>query len=387
MNEASGDSMPTNASRPRLYFVYVLNILSCIAVVTLQTTLSVYTPKPTGAWVWAVVLQSIAIFAVPIFFMISGMNLLGYRRRESTAQFMRKRCWKIGKALVLGSIVCYVVFCLFPYSFFGAEQYVGTGGMIDFCRRFMSNHINDVYWFLYSIIYLYVLTPILSLAVGNKRCLQYMLALCGLVGVLVPLANRLGVNPMYTGTVFNWPLFSTVPLLYFLAGYYLHTYWRPIRHQAAIAAAAYVAATIGMAVLGLWSNGYYRPGGPGPAYDAYVVGISSPFCVVQACALFLLFQSCETRLQACRESTKRMLGKMAGASLGVYMFHILFINWTGFGFVAALKGALAAHPVLYAAVIYLCTLAVVLVGKAVLVRCAVVVRQVREARKNPVAHW
>lgn len=217
-------------------------------MVTLHTTLSVYTPKPTGAWVWAVVLQSIAIFAVPIFFMISGMNLLGYRRRESTAQFMRKRCWKIGKALVLGSIVCYVVFCLFPYSFFGAEQYVGTGGMIDFCRRFMSNHINDVYWFLYSIIYLYVLTPILSLAVGNKRCLQYMLALCGLVGVLVPLANRLGVNPMYTGTVFNWPLFSTVPLLYFLAGYYLHTYWRPIRHQAAIAAAAYVAATIGMAV-------------------------------------------------------------------------------------------------------------------------------------------
>ena len=67
MNEASGDSMPTNASRPRLYFVYVLNILSCIAVVTLHTTLSVYTPKPTGAWVWAVVLQSIAIFAVPIF--------------------------------------------------------------------------------------------------------------------------------------------------------------------------------------------------------------------------------------------------------------------------------------------------------------------------------
>lgn len=218
MNEASGGSMPTNASRPRLYFVYVLNILSCIAVVTLHTTLSVYTPKPTGAWVWAVVLQSIAIFAVPIFFMISGMNLLGYRRRESTAQFMRKRCWKIGKALVLGSIVCYVVFCLFPYSFFGAEQYVGTGGMIDFCRRFMSNHINDVYWFLYSIIYLYVLTPILSLAVGNKRCLQYMLALCGLVGVLVPLANRLGVNPMYTGTVFNWPLFSTVPLLFFSRG-------------------------------------------------------------------------------------------------------------------------------------------------------------------------
>ena len=145
-----------------------------------------------------------------------------------------------------------------------------------------------------------------------------------------------------------------------------------------------MAATIGMAVLGLWSNGYYRPGGPGPAYDAYVVGISSPFCVVQACALFLLFQSCETRLQACGESTKRMLGKMAGASLGVYLFHILFINWTGFGFVAVLKSALTTHPVLYAVVVYLCTLAVVLAGKAALGRCTVAIRWMRGIRRTAV---
>lgn len=79
-----------------------------------------------------------------------------------------------------------------------------------------------------------------------------------------------------------------------------------------------------------------------------------------------------------------MLGKVAGASLGVYLFHILFINWTGFGFVAVLKSALATHPVLYAVVVYLCTLAVVLAGKAVLGRCTVAIRWMRGIRRTAV---
>ena len=35
-------------------------------------------------------------------------------------------------------------------------------GPVDFCKRFLTNSIIDIYWFLYSIIYLYLLTPLLS---------------------------------------------------------------------------------------------------------------------------------------------------------------------------------------------------------------------------------
>ena len=98
----------------RYIFIYILNIISCFAVVLLHTTLPVFSPQVSDTWVKMVALQSLAIFAVPIFFMISGMNLLGYRQRETTSVFMKKRFWKVGRALVLASVFCYILFTVNP---------------------------------------------------------------------------------------------------------------------------------------------------------------------------------------------------------------------------------------------------------------------------------
>lgn len=363
--------------RKRFRFVYVLNILSCFAVVLLHTTLPVYTPQPTGTWVKMVALQSVAIFAVPIFFMISGMNLLGYRERESTTQFMKKRLWKVGRALLLASLTCYIIFCLFPNDFYNASQYAQTAGPLDFLERFLTNQINDIYWFLYSIVYLYVLTPILSLVVKHRRCLEYMLVLCVIIGVVIPLLHRLGLPAQYTDTLFGWPLFASTPLLYFLLGYYLHIYWKPIKHQRLIAAIVYVISTIGMFALGLWANGYRKPEGLSATYDSYYVGTSSPLCVLQACALFLFLQSCEDRLQTCNAKVNRVLGRVAGASLGVYLFHILLINWAGQSVDPGLMGHISSHPLVYAVIVYLCISVLVLLGKAVLSAVSRAVKKVR----------
>ncbi|MBT1171516.1 acyltransferase [Bifidobacterium sp. SO4] len=243
-----------------LVFVYGLNILSCFAVVLLHTTLPVYGPTPTRLWKEMVGLQALAIFAVPIFFMISGMNLLGYRDRYSTEMFFRKRFWRVGRALLLGSVVCYIVYCTFSSSFYGGDAYAGNLGVIDFAKRFLTNQVNDTYWFFYSIIYLYVLAPVLSLVVKNRRCVEYMLLLTAVIGVLFPLAERFHLAPEYVNTLFGWPLFASVPLLYFLAGYYFHTYWKPVKYQAVIAAAVFILCVAGMTWLGLRSNGYGHRG-------------------------------------------------------------------------------------------------------------------------------
>lgn len=364
-------------SRPRWSFVYAVNILSCCAVVLLHTTLPVFTPQPTALWVKMVALQSMGIFAVPVFFMISGMNLLGYRQRESTRQFIHKRLWKVGRALIGGSIICYLLFCLFPHSFYGADQYIGVGGVFDFLRRFLTNTINDTYWFLYFIIYLYVLTPVLSLIIFNKRCLQYMLVLCFGISIGLPLLAHIGVNPLYTSTVLNWPLFTSESLLYFLLGYYLHTYWQPIPRQTVLAAVVFVLAAIGMCISGLWLNGYWNPGGLSASYDSYAVGITSPLCVLQSCALFLLIRSGENWLRACGPRVDRILRTIAGASLGIYLFQILFIDWVGGSLPPQLSGVLGRHPVIYAATVYVCTLTVVLIGKTILAGCKKLIKCAR----------
>lgn len=347
-----------------LVFVYCLNILSCFAVVLLHTTLPVYGPTPTHLWMRMAGLQALAIFAVPIFFMISGMNLLGYRDRYSTETFFRKRLWRVGRAILLGSVVCYLLYGLFSSSFYGADSFIGKYGIVDFVKRFLTNQINDTYWFFYSIIYLYVLTPVLSLVVKNRRCVEYMLALTALVAVAFPLAERFHLAPAYVNTLFGWPLFSSISLLYFLAGYYFHVYWKPVRYQAAFAGTVFVLCVIGMTWMGLRSNDYGHAG----AYDSYYAGITSPLCVLQTLALFLLFQSLEPRLQNIPAKAMQWLKLVSGASLGVYLFHILVINWIHPDVLSRVLGKLSSLPFLKAVVVYAAVAVAVMAGKWLIAR-------------------
>ncbi len=206
----------------RSEWIDVLNILSCIAVVALHVSLNVFTPERSRNWLFAVAIQATCIFAVPVFFMLSGMNLINYRDRYTTKVFFQKRFKRTGLALIGASIVCYLLFGLFPDSFYNCTSYIGSFGIIDFVNRFLTNSINDIYWFLYSILYLYLLTPLLSLARKSKKLMKYLLFLCMFAGIVIPfLEVTLGLDDSLFASLFGWPLFKTNSLLYFLLGAYI----------------------------------------------------------------------------------------------------------------------------------------------------------------------
>lgn len=67
-------------SPKRLYYIDILNILSCFAVVVLHCSGGVFYYQKTRLWFIYMFLQTVAHFAVPVFFMITGANLLDYRK-------------------------------------------------------------------------------------------------------------------------------------------------------------------------------------------------------------------------------------------------------------------------------------------------------------------
>lgn len=123
----------------RLVFADVLNIVCALAVVMLHTSLNVYTPEHTSIWSFSVKLQATCVFAVPVFFMIRGMNLLGYREKYSTKVFFLKRACRVGFTLLLGSVLCYCLFCFYPQSFWGSESFAGAFGLNDF-KAFLDKY-------------------------------------------------------------------------------------------------------------------------------------------------------------------------------------------------------------------------------------------------------
>lgn len=206
--------------------------------------------------------------------------------------------------------------------------------------------------------------------------MEYLLVLTAAISVGLPLTERFGLNPIYVNSLLSWPLFSSVALLYFLAGYYVHTYWKPIRHQTAIMAVLFVASSAGMALLGAWSNGYAKPSGLNTQYDSYYVGITSPLCVMQAIALFLLAQSAERWLRSIPERALRVVKLLSSAALGVYLFHTVLINWMGVSLPSAIANTLGMLPLTKAVVVYVVTVALVIAGTWLIARC-----------KSLLPHW
>ncbi len=322
----SGKPATWPAHRGRFIFMDALNVLSCIAVVALHVSLPVFTPENSTGWLTDVWFQACAIFATPIFFMISGANLLGYRERYSTEVFFVKRFARTGMALLGGSALCYLLFCIRPFGFYGAEPYAAGPSLTDFAKRFFTNSINDTYWFLYSILYLYLLTPLLSLALPNKRLMRYLVALSVVASIGFPLLRYLGVEGTVFSASLSWPLFSDRSLMYFLLGGYIARYHASLKRPRPVALVAAFAAST--ALMGVWSlaiNGYLS-GAVTESYDSYPICTASPFCFVQVISLYLLFESCEGRFRNMPQRMCNVLSRLSGASLTVYLIHILLIN-------------------------------------------------------------
>lgn len=192
----------------RIHYMDALNVLSCFAVVVLHCTLHVFGPLRDSYWKTALILQGIFIFAVPVFFMLSGSHLLDYRSKYSTTTFFKKRLVKVGGGLLIASAICYVIYSVFPGSFYAADSFAKDFSLRGFLSRFATNTINDTYWFLYSIIYLYLITPLLALGAERKRLLEGVLVMGFLVAFAIPMLTYLHVlNSTVAQSLFNWPFF------------------------------------------------------------------------------------------------------------------------------------------------------------------------------------
>lgn len=352
------------SARTRLYFEDVLNVLSCFAVVALHCSLTVFGPGRGREWELALVQQAVFIFAVPVFMMLSGANLMEYRSRYSTREFFRKRVLRVGVALLVGSVACYLAYCLFPNSFWGARDVAKDFSLRAFVHGFLGNTINNTYWFFYAILGVYCVAPLLSLAADRPRMLRGLLAGGFLFAFVVPtLTWAHVVRPEDASAVQGWPLLTSTSVFYFLLGYYLRRYVPDTKAVRAIAAIALVASPVLMHAIGHAVNVSRSE------YDSFPVNAFFPLAATYAAGLFCVVRALEPRLQAMGKRARGALVTLSSASLYVYLFHIPVINWLGANVTPEQGARFSRHP-LYEAVIVFVLVGVPSVAYALAKRAA-----------------
>ena len=193
----------------RFLYLDIIRIIACMMIVAMHS------PIPdTG--LGGVVLASDSLLTAPgigMFVMVSGALLLPVTL--STKDFLKRRLNKVVLPTLIWSLIYYIVA---PWS-----DTVGRGGGISgFLSIPFSAQFNSVLWFMYMLIGLYLLAPILSawLIRASQKEVEFYLGLWGITMCYPILRNFVSVNESTTGILYYFGGYAG----YFLLGYYLKRY-------------------------------------------------------------------------------------------------------------------------------------------------------------------
>ena len=93
------------SQKNHLDYIDVLNVLASFAVVMLHTNCFWDGPSIGRAWISANFIESFFYWAVPIFFMISGVTLMDYRQRMTTSEYFVHRVRKTLVPFVMWTLI------------------------------------------------------------------------------------------------------------------------------------------------------------------------------------------------------------------------------------------------------------------------------------------
>lgn len=196
-----------------------LDLIKTVAIITvLMTHISasfvIKYPSSSPEFIWGNIVDSLSRIGVPLFLMVSGSLFLDENKPFNVKVFFKKHLLVMAVLLVFWSLI----YGLFYHA-------IGGVGVWDYILNF-SGTLYPHIWYMYMIIGLYLIVPILRLFVKreNKRYILYFIflsILCSYIPSFLNLfKNLLGFSiAQYTPRLFL--NFVSGYTTYFLLGWYL----------------------------------------------------------------------------------------------------------------------------------------------------------------------
>ena len=336
--------------------VDLIRTLAILAVIVLHATRDATSFQPEAdfeVWRWWIVdiYQSLSRVGVPLFVMLSGALLLQPSKKEPLRLFFKKRWTRIG----------------FPFLFWGA---------IYFAWRFFANNegltpsfilqsaFSDPYpyfhfWYLYMLVGLYLLTPILRIVVAHidRKTFKYFIILWLLGPLLISLLG-----------LFGYSLDSNLLTIPWWTGYYmLGIYLLDVRMKRST--------LLGLFLLGLASTvfgTYLMAATVGGTSTYFFHEYFSPTMILASATLFLLlnsYQAPPSQTKHCHPKISWILKKISENTLPIFLLHVMVIEslqrgYFGFTISSLTINSIIGIPFISAVTLFIC-LAVIIPSKKI----------------------
>lgn len=310
-----------------LYWADRLRNVATVMVVAIHVAGSVAqgnTEYDTFFWWTGNFWDSLSRPSVPLFVMLSGFLLLG--KDYPLGDFLKRRFSRV----VIPALFWMVVYNFYNYKATGSPATIGEA-----LRRIAERPVHYHLWFIYLIVGLYLIYPILRPWVRSAKEQDFWyFFVAWFFGALL---NKIVWEFFGIGNGIYFELFSN-NCGYFVLGYYLgnkmvhgarHTMhgeqtnngispWRLSEKQVLWFAVSLIVAGTGITAIGTWwaSKAY------GGTFHTYFYDYLTPNCAMSAAGWFLLAKWAWNR-----RPLLQFEKELAAASFGIYFVHVLVMDW------------------------------------------------------------
>lgn len=283
-----------------------LRVLAAFAVIFLHvSSLSLYNYNsiPKSDWLVGNAYDAIVRWCVPVFFMLSGAFLLDPKKEEDLTTFFKKRISKV--------FIPFLFWIVFYYFFLiGIDE--KPFSIKQFPIDFLNNNIIYHLWYIYVLLGLYLITPIIKIIMKNssKNLIYYFLILWFINGPIINLLDHL----------FNLNIFFDFAIDDFI-GYFILGYVLRITNFSN--KALYSIYTLAIICLFITFYGtYYDTVNNDGTFVGFYYHYVSPNITIISIAVFLLVKNLNI------ESLKinSIIQFISSKTFGIYLIHVVFLK-------------------------------------------------------------
>ena len=300
----------------RIFYLDILRVISCLSVVMIHSS-SQYVVKDIGSlnfWIGNI-LDGSARIGVPLFVMISGTLMLDKNYQFSKNKLIKHIIRMIIFFVFWSAIYC-IIFSIIEPIFIKHKSV----SIIEIIYSLMDGYYH--LWFVYLIIGLYLIVPILRKWVNNdnKKYIEYFIILSIIFTYVIPQIINVGINYCGLFKHLNSIMENKLQLeylggftTYFILGWYIHNY--SIRNKKLI----YILGFIGLltSIIGTYILSI-STGKAIQMYNNLTINV-----LLQSIAVFVFIK--DKFINKINHNSK-IINSIAKYSLGIYAIHALVVT-------------------------------------------------------------
>lgn len=296
----------------RVEYVDLLRVVAILSVIAIHTNTLIrdyYFTSKKIYYILITCLDSITRAGVPLFFMITGFLVLSSDKTEKYTEFIKKMIKKMIIPFIVFSLIYYVEMIIdkkMPFS------------IVEFIDKFSKNELCYHFWYMYTIIIIYIFLPFEKKLVNNlnKEELIRLIAVTFIFGNLLVSTNLI-LGKFEHGFLNNFSLPNVIIYNnYVILGYYLNKY--EIKNKKLLYILG-IAALMTMPI-----TNYYLTKTNSIMDDAVFTGIHA-FSAVYALAVFYFVKEYYNKIKL-NNKIKKIIFKCSKLSFYIYLIHALIIK-------------------------------------------------------------